>query len=186
MIDFVSVLPFDVVEQLWESTSETSMLRLNRVLRLLRVLKILRMMKGSRILSKLHDLSGLSFAQVSMIKFISSTIFLLHLMACFWAYDRSSHTGMHALPRASAYISMHALPPVARSTLSRPMASRVAQVHWPALGGDAGGDAAVGEDVARGVQLPRLHIVSAIRHLPLRLRRGHVRRRRLHRAVKLC
>ena len=88
-IDLISLLPFDLLEQLGmlqSGATTTSTLRLTRALRLVRLLKLLRVLRGSRLASRWQDNSGLSYAQVSMIKFFSATFFMVHLMACAWAY----------------------------------------------------------------------------------------------------
>tara|TARA_B110001452_G_C15232388_1_gene426830 strand:+ start:798 stop:2603 length:1806 start_codon:yes stop_codon:yes gene_type:complete len=51
-----------------------------------RLIKLLRILRASRIISRWKDYVGLSFAQVTMIEFVTMTVFLVHMMACLWAY----------------------------------------------------------------------------------------------------
>tara|TARA_B110001452_G_scaffold132915_1_gene110508 strand:+ start:2099 stop:4573 length:2475 start_codon:yes stop_codon:yes gene_type:complete len=64
----------------------TNLLRLIRGIRLVRLVKLLRILRASRIIARWQNFVGLSFAQLSMIKFAVITVFLVHLLACFWAY----------------------------------------------------------------------------------------------------
>ena len=52
----------------------------------MRLVKLLRILRASRIVGRWKDYIGLSFAQVTMIEFVTMTIFLVHMMACLWAY----------------------------------------------------------------------------------------------------
>ena len=52
----------------------------------MRLIKLLRILRASRIISRWKDYVGLSFAQVTMIEFVTMTIFLVHMMACLWSY----------------------------------------------------------------------------------------------------
>lgn len=54
--------------------------------RLVRLVKLLRILRASRIISRWKDYVGLSFAQVTMIEFVTMTVFLVHMMACLWSY----------------------------------------------------------------------------------------------------
>ena len=64
----------------------TEMLRLIRGIRLVRLVKLLRILRASRIIARWQNFIGMSFAQLSMIKFAVMTVFLVHILACFWAY----------------------------------------------------------------------------------------------------
>ena len=64
----------------------TDMLRLIRGIRLVRLVKLLRILRASRIIARWQNFIGMSFAQLSMIKFAVMTVFLVHILACFWAY----------------------------------------------------------------------------------------------------
>ena len=84
--DLISVLPFDLAMSVGLFEGGGSLLRLPRTIRLLRLVKLLRLMRASRILARWQASLGVSFAHMTMIQFMLITTFLVHLMACIWAY----------------------------------------------------------------------------------------------------
>ena len=62
-------------------------LRAVRMMRLLRLVKLLRILRASRIVARWQNFIGLSYAQMSMLKFATMTCFLVHILACFWSYQ---------------------------------------------------------------------------------------------------
>ena len=68
-VDFISVLPVDLLEfagVLPKKSSLTSFLRLNRVIRIFKLIKTLQVLKGSSAMTKLQDWSGFTHAQVML------------------------------------------------------------------------------------------------------------------------
>lgn len=65
-VDFISILPVDLLEQMGilKPGPVTSVLRLNRTVRMVRFVKMLRVLKGSRIAAQWQDALGLTYAQV--------------------------------------------------------------------------------------------------------------------------
>ena len=88
VIDVISVMPFDVLTRLREKEDETDLaiLRTFRFIRLMRLIKLLRILRASRIIARWQNFIGISYAQMTMIKFMTTTFFLVHFMACTWAY----------------------------------------------------------------------------------------------------
>ena len=85
VIDVISTVPFDLAMSIgWMRGSD--LLRVARTIRLVRLVKLLRILRASRILARWQSYIGISFAQTTMMKFMSVTCFLIHLMACGWAY----------------------------------------------------------------------------------------------------
>jgi len=87
VIDVFSVLPFDLLMSFGLLAGEgANLLRITRTMRLLRLMKLLRILRASRVLTRWQSLIGLSYAHLTMIRFMLSTCFLVHLMACTWAW----------------------------------------------------------------------------------------------------
>ena len=88
LIDLLSIIPFDILTRLstGEDESPLSILRSFRFVRLFRLVKLLRILRASRILARWQNFIGMSFAQMTMIKFMTATFFLIHFMACTWSY----------------------------------------------------------------------------------------------------
>lgn len=85
VVDFFSVLPFDLLIS-FGLLEGASLLRITRTVRLLRLMKLLRIVRASRLLARWQLRIGLSFAHLTMIRFMLVTCFLVHLMACTWAW----------------------------------------------------------------------------------------------------
>ena len=88
-VDFLSMIPFDLslqVNLIDAGGQNATLLRLVRTVRFLRILKLLRILRGSRIIARWKSFIGISYASASMIRFFGATFFMIHLMACAWAY----------------------------------------------------------------------------------------------------
>ena len=87
-IDLISILPFDFITRSSrdEEQSDVGLLRAFRFIRLVRLIKLLRILRASRIILRWQNFVGISYAQLTMIKFFTSSVFLVHFMACTWAY----------------------------------------------------------------------------------------------------
>ena len=91
-LDLVSVIPFDALGKSImlsmgdENTDAADVLRLIRTIRLIRLIKLLRILRASRILARWQNFIGLSYAQVTMVKFISIITFMAHILACAWGW----------------------------------------------------------------------------------------------------
>ena len=86
-IDLLSVIPFELMMQVGLiQTGQTSMLRLTRTVRLLRLVKLLRILRASRLVARWQSFFGISYAVFKMIQFFLMTFFVVHLMACAWAW----------------------------------------------------------------------------------------------------
>ena len=47
---------------------------------------LVRLLRGSRIIARWQNFIGMSFAQLTMLKFLTMTCFVVHFMGCGWAY----------------------------------------------------------------------------------------------------
>ena len=66
-------------------SSAGSKLRSMRLIKLVRLIKLLKVLGASRLVERWQIFIGLSFAQMTMIKFALMTVFLVHFMACIWS-----------------------------------------------------------------------------------------------------
>jgi potassium voltage-gated channel Eag-related subfamily H protein 7 len=80
-VDFVSILPFDIIGLNIDSDSMTQA-RLIRLIRLLRLLKLLRLLRGVRILERWQDEIGVTYAARNLMKFAMMLVTLIHWMGC--------------------------------------------------------------------------------------------------------
>ena len=60
-------------------------LRSMRLIKLVRLVKLLKVLGASRLVERWQIFIGLSYAQMTMIKFALMTVFLVHFMACIWS-----------------------------------------------------------------------------------------------------
>ena len=87
VVDLSASIPFDLLTSTGAIQGEQStLLRLVRSIRLLRLVKLIRLLRASPIVAKIKSELGLSYATTSMLKFFTATFFMVHLMACAWAY----------------------------------------------------------------------------------------------------
>jgi potassium voltage-gated channel Eag-related subfamily H protein 7 len=82
-VDFVSILPYDMLGLLFNNEN-VSQLKLLRIVRLLRLLKLLRLIKAARILKRYESQLGVSFAMLALIKFLVLLLTVAHWSACVW------------------------------------------------------------------------------------------------------
>ena len=66
-------------------SSAGSKLRSMRLIKLVRLVKLLKVLGASRLVERWQIFIGLSYAQMTMIKFALMTVFLVHFMACIWS-----------------------------------------------------------------------------------------------------
>ena len=101
-LDLVTTVPIGtIVKAASPSTTEGST-AIFRSLRVLRVVKLARLLRASRILKRWQDYIGLSFAMLSLIRFLILIIVLAHWLACAWGYIGSSSDGPTAANASSA------------------------------------------------------------------------------------
>ena len=88
-VDIISTVPFDLFLQVGAIDPEAqnaSLLRVFRIVRFFRLIKLMRILRGSRILARWKSYFGISYSTVSTLKFFTATFFMVHLMACAWAW----------------------------------------------------------------------------------------------------
>lgn len=80
-IDFVSVLPFDVVGVVI-SSADVQKYKALRLLRLLRLIRLIRLLKVSRIVERWSPLIPIRYAWASLIRFALGMLMIAHWIAC--------------------------------------------------------------------------------------------------------
>ena len=87
--DVLTAIPFDLlvsviaVAQGWGADASAQLIQLLRVVRLAKLLRIVRL---ARILRRWQDHVSISFALLSLAKFIFLTVLLAHWLACGWGF----------------------------------------------------------------------------------------------------
>ncbi|KAJ1451104.1 hypothetical protein M885DRAFT_530571 [Pelagophyceae sp. CCMP2097] len=80
-LDFISVLPMEVLSM---GLPVFGALKGVRLIRLLRLAKLLRIFRSSRLINRYRADMSISYGVISMIKFVMLTIFTSHFLACLW------------------------------------------------------------------------------------------------------
>lgn len=83
-IDFVSILPFDLLSIVMDSNS-LQQLKVVRVIRLLRLIKLLRVLRSARIFKRIEHSLGWSYVTFALIKYFVLAMVTIHWVACIWA-----------------------------------------------------------------------------------------------------
>jgi len=90
-IDFISTVPFQLVEELIKSESSTREIklakvtrlpRLYRIVRILRLIKLARLSKRGGFLAQVQELLQLTSSTSNMVGLLLTVLFLTHLVAC--------------------------------------------------------------------------------------------------------
>lgn len=81
LIDFISVLPFDLLSLLSKSEN-LKKLKLLKVIRMLRLLKLLRLLKGMRIFERWQSELGISHRKLTLWQLLISVFVSAHWMSC--------------------------------------------------------------------------------------------------------
>lgn len=88
-IDLVALIPIQMFESMFGS-KELKLARLARIPRLYRLVRILRMLKMLRIFKRSSEINewmnslDIYIGLIRMLKVLSLSLFLIHLMSCFW------------------------------------------------------------------------------------------------------
>lgn len=80
-VDFISILPFDVIG-LMIGNANISRLKILRVLRLLRLFKLVKLLKSADIFNRWQSRLGFKYSLMALAKYIAFIIFVAHWMAC--------------------------------------------------------------------------------------------------------
>mmetsp|Transcript_15484 Transcript_15484/g.27159 ORF Transcript_15484/g.27159 Transcript_15484/m.27159 type:complete len:669 (+) Transcript_15484:71-2077(+) len=83
-IDFLTILPFDLLSVSLDST-ELSQMKSIKIIRLFRLLKLIRILKSSRVFLRLEISWSIPYQQFALIKFLVILILVCHWEACVWA-----------------------------------------------------------------------------------------------------
>jgi len=85
-IDFISILPYDLISWLVESSAKDGgnvhVLRLMRIVKLARLFKTLRVLRVSRLVTRYDDRVGISFSKLRVWKYLFFTMISSHWLAC--------------------------------------------------------------------------------------------------------
>lgn len=83
-IDFVSIIPFDLLGLVLQS-DDVSQLKVLRTVRLLRLIKLLRVLRSSRVFARIEHSLGLSHVVLSLMKYLLVIIITIHWSTCYYA-----------------------------------------------------------------------------------------------------
>jgi len=98
LIDFLSILPFDMVGFLVDS-SDVRQLKFLKVVRLLRLLKLVRMLKAKRVFRRLEVRMSVTYQRLALVKFFVLLMLVTHWMANLWALTLMLVDEEDGLPR---------------------------------------------------------------------------------------
>jgi len=101
-IDFVSVIPFDLIP-----VDALNKLKAVRLVKLLKLLKLGRVLRANRTLARWESSIAISYAKISMYTFALGIVFVSHWMACLWGLvdvmaEKDAWTWVRALEAAKA------------------------------------------------------------------------------------
>eukprot|EP00451_Oxyrrhis_marina_P008677 CAMPEP_0204323840 /NCGR_PEP_ID=MMETSP0469-20131031/9749_1 /ASSEMBLY_ACC=CAM_ASM_000384 /TAXON_ID=2969 /ORGANISM="Oxyrrhis marina" /LENGTH=546 /DNA_ID=CAMNT_0051305385 /DNA_START=34 /DNA_END=1674 /DNA_ORIENTATION=- len=82
IIDFLSVLPFDVLALTMGEGARAA--KLARLLRVLRLLKLIRVLRASRVFQRYRTRLSVAYAKLELVKFVVVILACVHWMACVW------------------------------------------------------------------------------------------------------
>jgi potassium voltage-gated channel Eag-related subfamily H protein 7 len=84
IIDFVSILPFDLLGLLYSDVAAFQALKSVKAVRLLRLLKLMRVLRASRVFKRWETRISINYSQLSLAKFLLIMVASGHWMACLW------------------------------------------------------------------------------------------------------
>ena len=88
VVDFVSILPFDVISAVLmtknNGTGNIGSMQTLRLIRLLRLGKLLRVLRAARIFRRLESSFAVDYTALELTKFACVTVSIAHWMACGW------------------------------------------------------------------------------------------------------
>lgn len=85
LLDFVSILPFDIVTVI-AGPNDLSDMKILRLLRPLKVLRLFKMLRASRMWKRYERDLAIPFSQLTMVKLIILLLTLCHWLACLWGF----------------------------------------------------------------------------------------------------
>ena len=96
VVDFISILPFWIVDIINNGSSNLGFLKIVRIVRLMRLLKLARMVRASRIFKRWEAKLGIPYSIVSLIKFSVMLLVAGHWLACAWCLIASIEPAYHS------------------------------------------------------------------------------------------
>jgi hypothetical protein len=127
-IDFISILPFELLEFVDFSDGDgggvinAATLRSIKLIRLLRLLKLAKVIRASRIMKRFEATMSIKFGWIRLIKFVIGLLVIAHWNACVWFM-----IGSISLAGETSWITAHNLDWVDRYTLGD---RYVASLYW--------------------------------------------------------
>lgn len=97
-IDFLSILPFDMVGFLVDS-DDVRQLKVLKIVRLMRLLKLVRMLKAKRVFRRLEVRMSVTYQRLALVKFFVLLMLVTHWMANLWALTLMLVDEDEGLPR---------------------------------------------------------------------------------------
>lgn len=82
-IDFVSVLPFDLLGLIFQS-DDLNKAKALRVVRLFRLAKLLRILRAGRMFDRWESAIAVNYSMLTLFQFLFLTVIVAHWMACAW------------------------------------------------------------------------------------------------------
>ena len=97
-LDLMTTIPFGTIVAAINPPSPESQgddgQTILRALRVFRVVKLARILRASRIIKRWQDYIGLSFAMISLLRFLILVLVLAHWLACAWGYVGAGDKGV--------------------------------------------------------------------------------------------
>lgn len=81
-IDFISILPFDMIGLILGGDGAVSQFKAVRAIRILRLLKLLRMIRSSRIIKRWENHYSINYAMMGLIQYMVFILLCTHWFAC--------------------------------------------------------------------------------------------------------
>jgi len=83
LLDFISVVPFEILTLMYSSAA-TASLKGFKVVRMLRLAKLLRLMRSNRVIQSFESKRELSYADIQLLAFCTMLLLFCHWLACGW------------------------------------------------------------------------------------------------------
>eukprot|EP00435_Cladocopium_sp_Y103_P035114 s2535_g9.t1 len=83
-LDFVTIIPFDVLSLTWNADNLKE-LKIVKIIRAVRLLKLMRILKSSRWLHKLEIALSIPYQHIALVRFLFGLVLVCHWLSCFWA-----------------------------------------------------------------------------------------------------
>ena len=86
VLDFISLVPFEVIGLGVTVGDGSSVLRLPKLLKIMRLVKILKLLRASRVVTRIEQNLGIKYGIVRLAKFVWVLVIIAHWLACLLMY----------------------------------------------------------------------------------------------------